>query len=80
MTYERIVDVLIVIALGAMAFGMFNHARLISKAGVWFAVPEDRLDASALSARRRVFIGYGIFIAVVAICLALSLVSGPTQG
>lgn len=81
MTYEAIVGVLVAVGLGAMAFGMFNHGRLISKSGIRFtAPPDDGLDEAALRAKRRVFLGYGIAIAIVAICLAISIVSDPGRG
>ena len=79
MDYETVIGVLLVLAVCGFAFAMFNHNKLIGEVGgrrlAAFSVKE--LTDAASKAKRHALVGYGIFMASIAMMLLLSTVFGP---
>ena len=79
MDYETVIGIFLVLAVCSFIFGMFNHRRLVREVGgrnlTAFSIEE--LSNAASKAKRHAFVGYGIFMASIAIMLLLSAVFGP---
>jgi len=79
MDYETLIGVLLVLAVCGFGFGMFSHKKLIREVGgrnlTAFSIEE--LTDAASKAKRHALVGYGIFMASIAVMLLLSAVFGP---